>query len=183
VLRDCDAQPACRGAYPDLRARFYAALAAADARPLALTVRSPADSSAVPLALRGAALARLVALDNNWALPYLPRMMDRIARRDTAALREAVERTLSPGDGFAWGMRYSVWCSRRPLRAPHAGGRAAGARVLSWRARPLAGAAGGMCRVAGAGGVGARHRGRAERGAGPARLGRLRPGDAAGVGR
>jgi len=117
VLRDCDAQPACRAAYPDLRARFYAALAAADARPLALTVRSPADSSAVPLALRGAALARLVALDNNWALPYLPRMMDRIARRDTAALREAVERTLSPDDGFAWGMRYSVWCSEE---APYA---------------------------------------------------------------
>jgi pimeloyl-ACP methyl ester carboxylesterase len=73
VLRDCDAQPACRGAYPDLRARFYAALAAADARRWRLTVRSPADSSAVPLALRGAALARLVALDNSWASPYLPR--------------------------------------------------------------------------------------------------------------
>jgi pimeloyl-ACP methyl ester carboxylesterase len=117
VLRDCEAQPVCRAAYPDLRARFYAALAAADARPLALTVRSPVDSSAVPLALRGEALARLVALDNAWALPYLPRMMDRIARRDTAALREAVERTLSPDGGFAWGMRYSVWCAEE---APYA---------------------------------------------------------------
>ncbi len=117
VLRDCDAQPECRAAYPDLRTRFYAALAAADARPLSLTVRSPVDGSAAALALGGAALARLVALDNGWALPYLPRMMDRIARRDTAGLREGVERTLAPGGGLAWGTRYSVWCAEE---APYA---------------------------------------------------------------
>jgi pimeloyl-ACP methyl ester carboxylesterase len=183
VLRDCDAQPACHAAYPDLRARFYAALATADGRPLRLTVRSPSDSSPIPLALRGADLARMVPVGNSWALPYLPRLMDRIARRDTAALREAVERTVSPATASRGACATRCGAPRRrPTRAarrrPRSGGRAG-----AGGARPLAGAAG---RCARRGGCRRRPRATPRRcgaRAGPAPLGRLRPGDAAGVGR
>ena len=118
VLRDCDTQPDCRAAYPQLSERFYAALAGADARPLSLTVRNPVDSGPVALALRGADLARLVQLGDAGALPDLPQLMDRIARSDTAGLRPWAAYALrSVGGGYAWGMRYSVWCREE---APYA---------------------------------------------------------------
>jgi pimeloyl-ACP methyl ester carboxylesterase len=128
VSRDCDAQPACRAAYPDLLARFYAALAGADRVPLTVATRDPNGTGEIRMSLRGNDLARLVDPADTGALPGLPRLMDQIARRDAAALRPHVERSLGP-KGYAWGMRYSVWCgeetpSKRtgksaPKRNPH----------------------------------------------------------------
>jgi pimeloyl-ACP methyl ester carboxylesterase len=124
LLVACDAQPACRAAYPDLRPRFYAALARAEQAPLVVTVRSPVDSSPVALRLRAADLARLVPLGDADALSGVPRRLDEIARGDTAALRPRAQGALGVG-GYAWGMRYSVWCAEE---APYARRTAAAAQ-------------------------------------------------------
>jgi pimeloyl-ACP methyl ester carboxylesterase len=151
VLRDCAAQPACRAAYPDLRTRFYAALARADRAPLTITVRSPVDSTPVALRLRAADLAGLVPVGDADELPGVPRRLDQIARGDTAALRPDAERALG-ARGYAWGMRYSVWCAeeapyaRRVAAARQPGSRpelagldpstAAAAVCAAWRVPP-----------------------------------------------
>jgi pimeloyl-ACP methyl ester carboxylesterase len=131
VLRDCAAQPACRAAYPNLKARLYASLEEAERSPLMVSIQSPKGEGKTGngktgqqtvLRLGAAELVALLNLDDTGSLPGLPRLMDQIARRDAAALRPYVERTLGP-KGFAWGMRYSVWCGEE---APPGAGRSKG---------------------------------------------------------
>jgi pimeloyl-ACP methyl ester carboxylesterase len=118
VFRDCEAQDACRTAYPNLKARFYAALEQAERSPLTVSVSPPTTNgktretpSAQPVQVRlgSTELLRLVDISNTDALPSLPRLIDQIARRDAVALGPVAQNSLQPG-GYAWGMRYSVWC-------------------------------------------------------------------------
>jgi pimeloyl-ACP methyl ester carboxylesterase len=118
VLRDCEAQSACRAAYPNLKARLYASLEQAQRSPLTLLVPPPTDggksrtgepSGETELRLGAAELVDLIDTGDTGSLPDLPRLMDQIARRDATALRPYIERILG-AKGYAWGMRYSVWC-------------------------------------------------------------------------
>lgn len=109
VVRDCAASGACAAAYPDLRARFDAALADAEADPL--RVPAPTADGPVDLLLDGADLAGLVDTSTPWGIAATPRLLDGIARRDTAVVRPETEGLLGTSSSFAWGMRLSVWCS------------------------------------------------------------------------
>lgn len=118
VFRACEAQAACREAYPNLKSRLSAALQEARRSPVRVAVKE--NGATTDLTLGPAELVRLIDTGDTWSLPSVPRLMDQIARRDATALGRAAERLLSPSE-FAWGMRYSVWCGEendRGRRAP-----------------------------------------------------------------
>jgi pimeloyl-ACP methyl ester carboxylesterase len=137
VLRDCAAQPACRVAYPNLSERLAATLDEADRSPVFVGIDPPAGDAKpgaqTRLRLGAAELVDLLNPDDTDGLPGLPRLMDQIARRDAAALRPLIQNRLR-SQGFAWGMRYSVWCGEE---APGRTGReiAAGGKIADRKAK------------------------------------------------
>ncbi len=108
VFRDCASDPDCEAAFPNLRFRFYAALEGADTDPVEVSVGS--GDERLTLALPGARLAGLVDTSSPSGIAEAPRLMDAMARRDTAVIASAAEGLLGVST-FAWGMRLSVWCS------------------------------------------------------------------------
>ncbi|MEM8549067.1 MAG: alpha/beta hydrolase, partial [Pseudomonadota bacterium] len=79
----CAAQDACAQAYPDLAARFFAAV-------------EPVTAALVPMGSES-------------GVASAPRYMDAIARQDPEVL-ERLDAAPSAMN-LAWGMRFSVWCS------------------------------------------------------------------------
>ena len=108
VFRDCLRIPTCKSAFPNLKERFYAVLDEVDKRPLEITIQNDTDKK--NLSLDGGRLASLIDLSSSYGIARAPNSIDRIARRDTSFLIEAVSNTMQPSN-FAWGMRFSVWCS------------------------------------------------------------------------
>lgn len=108
VFRDCAASLSCNAAYPELRARFYAALKAAEEFPVIVPIDETAGLTTI--ALRGADLATLVSTSSPTAIAEAPRLLDSIARRDSSVMQGLVAESIGPSS-FAWGMRLSVWCS------------------------------------------------------------------------
>jgi pimeloyl-ACP methyl ester carboxylesterase len=107
VFRDCEASRPCRDAFPDLRERFYSSLARADKDPVVFAREENDDF--VQQRYRGAALAVLVSLDSPRGIAHAPFLLDAIARRDTSII-SMVSSGGSSESGYAWGMRFSVWC-------------------------------------------------------------------------
>jgi len=136
VLRDCEAQAPCRAAYPDLRRRFTEAVVAAETNPMRVRAR-PSDGNGmkgteVEMTLRPHDLVNLLSLRSTWDVPNAPHRMDLVARRDVEALRPIVEGGLQPS-GYAWGMRYSIWCGEE-LNVPR---RSRGSGLLAALQRSL----------------------------------------------
>jgi pimeloyl-ACP methyl ester carboxylesterase len=107
VFRDCEASASCREAFPALRERFYASLARADKDPVVIARQQ--NSHFIEQKYRGAALAVLVSLDSPEGIAQAPLILDAIARRDTSII-SAISAGGSGNSGYAWGMRFSVWC-------------------------------------------------------------------------
>jgi pimeloyl-ACP methyl ester carboxylesterase len=122
VFKACEAQAACRAAYPNLRDRFTNALEAAERNPLRVKVRPPTDNGErgpeVEIRLRPHDLVNLLSMANSWNLPNIPQRMDLVARRDAESLGPIAEGSLERS-GFSWGMRYSVWCGEESNGARH----------------------------------------------------------------
>jgi pimeloyl-ACP methyl ester carboxylesterase len=118
LFRDCATDSACNKAFPNLKQRFSGALQTANQTPVSLTVSHPKDSTQQTLQLRGADLANLIDLGSTWNLPNLPLLIDQICRKDYSGLTRLLKNRYSAG-GYAWGMRYCVWCSEElPFAQP-----------------------------------------------------------------
>ncbi|HEX8458150.1 MAG TPA: alpha/beta hydrolase [Pyrinomonadaceae bacterium] len=112
LFQECVAEPECAKAYPNLKERFYELVRRANARPFNVAVKQANAQPDVMLRLKGNhviewAMDELAAGGEN--VVKLPAEIDRLARGDAGALAAYAESKLNPG-GYAWGMRYSVWC-------------------------------------------------------------------------
>jgi len=101
VARDCAQQVACDAAFPDLENRFFQTLDEVS--------RSPIELEGVGEAITAPSLAAFIPLGSESSVRQAPLAMDLVARRDPSLLRSAT----GPWQAvdFAWGMRFSVWCS------------------------------------------------------------------------
>jgi len=108
IFAACAAQPNCEAAYPDLRGRFYAALADIESMPRIGTAR---DGTPVRFD-QGRAMSLLFLLAYSAeAIAYLPEIIYRLHERrldELATLAVELERAI---DSIAFGMHYSVMCS------------------------------------------------------------------------
>lgn len=108
----CAGEPACAAAYPDLEGRFWRLAARLGERPLEVRVEDPESGKAALHRLDGVGLADAVAemLANTATIPAIPAAIARAERGDGGGFAEVLAGRLQPS-GYAWGMRYSVWCA------------------------------------------------------------------------
>lgn len=110
IAADCARQAPCAAAFPDLGARYFAAVAAATTNPLVLE----GDPGTPPLTVTAQDLGTIVRLTSASDIAAGPLLMDAAARGDGRILRDRLGPGGSGGSDsspFAWGMRLSVWCS------------------------------------------------------------------------
>lgn len=101
IAQDCAAQAPCNDAFPDLEQRFFEMIEALSQTPLEI------DGRDAPVT--GADLASFLPLSSRGDVRRAPAIMDRLARLDPAT-HDGLAGAPTPSN-FAWGMRFSVWCS------------------------------------------------------------------------
>lgn len=101
VAEDCASQPACNEAFPDLQRRFFQTIEA--------VTQSPLEIEGLDDPVTGADLVSLLPLNFGSDVRRAPLIMDLLARLDPV-VTERLAGAAGASD-FAWGMRFSVWCS------------------------------------------------------------------------
>ena len=101
IAADCASDAACAAAFPELESRFFQTIIDAIAAPLLI------DGIAQPVTAPD--LVSLVPLSTEFAVRSAPDRMDRVATLDPTLLAEL--NAPAQVSDFAWGMRFSVWCS------------------------------------------------------------------------
>lgn len=112
VFEGCAARASCRERYPDLRDEFYRTYEALDERPLTVPV-SANDFRSSRFTVNSHDYVRTVyaQLWSESDVSHLPALIRAFGDRDTAIVREVVEREFGGvGSDFSWGMMYSVDC-------------------------------------------------------------------------
>lgn len=112
ILTDCEKDPACQKAFPNLKQRFWAFLEARTEDPLLLTVEDPTSRDSLTFFLRGKDLIGLLGTDYTGNVPAVPLQINQVLTGDLTLLREKLAAMLtSPDNGAGMGMRLSVWCA------------------------------------------------------------------------
>ncbi|MFK0256206.1 alpha/beta fold hydrolase [Streptomyces sp. NPDC090445] len=108
----CEAQPACRTAYPNLRAEFYATVQRLNRRPLTVTVPAEGGAPAATVVIDGYQLANMVVVSAlpPWALTTLPAAVHALATGNGLPAAKTILAGLSPPDFVGWGLFYGVVC-------------------------------------------------------------------------
>eukprot|EP00903_Cladosiphon_okamuranus_P003000 g2998.t1 len=101
IAADCASDAGCAAAFPELGARFFQTINEAIAAPLLI--------DGIAQTLTAPDLVSLVPLSSEFAIRNAPNRMDRVAKLDPTLLAEL--NASAQGSDFAWGMRFSVWCS------------------------------------------------------------------------
>lgn len=111
VFDRCAASPGCAHSYGDVRKKFYELVERADRTPLSLPITAQ-EAGGKPPRIAGAEVAKAVysALHDLTTIPDLPHIIFEASRGDYRLLT-GLERKNLGASGFAWGLRYSVWCS------------------------------------------------------------------------
>lgn len=110
----CAADADCAKNFPDLEKNFYAAVKKANAEPILIEAKDSKTNETFKIRLNGNHVIE-------WAIDYLlsseseliasaPLQISRVSGGDLAPLKNYANDKLSPAF-YAWGMRYSVWCS------------------------------------------------------------------------
>jgi pimeloyl-ACP methyl ester carboxylesterase len=110
----CAAAAVCAKNFPDLEKNFYEAVKKANAEPIVIDAKDSKTSETFKIRLNGNDLI-------TWAIDYLlsseseliasaPLEMSRVSGGDLTPLQNYANDKLSPAF-YAWGMRFSVWCS------------------------------------------------------------------------
>lgn len=112
IFANCESDPVCREAYPDLEARYFALVEKLDAEPVTLTIKDPDTGERYPALLDGRGLRGLM-----YQLFYVPRMAavfpKIVADMEEGDFRylEAMWPVFAFDDSISEGMYYSVVCA------------------------------------------------------------------------
>lgn len=101
IAADCANQVPCNTAFPNLEKRFFQTIDAVAKAPLKIEGRDTP--------VRAVDLVSLVPISSSYGVRRSPLIMDQIARLDPKLL--ASLSGAPQASNFAWGMRFSVWCS------------------------------------------------------------------------
>jgi pimeloyl-ACP methyl ester carboxylesterase len=113
LVDDCAADPACRGAHPDLRGTLERALAAFDRSPVGMALAATDTTPAATLQVTGDDLhaALFAAMYDTLVLPVIPTVIEQLADGDLGAVAVATQRVGASLFGTAIGARMSVECA------------------------------------------------------------------------
>ncbi len=112
IFSSCKADKECGAAFPNLEKQFYALVKRLDAKPIIVEVTDSQTKATIKVMLNGSDVVNAVysALEDGGKLSYIPFLIGKAEQNDERALK-AIAKTKVEISGFAWGMRYSVWCS------------------------------------------------------------------------
>ncbi len=116
----CAADKACNKAYPDLGRKLERTVKRLNATPHTVEIEDSDSGKRVLAFVNGDRFAEavFVAGYSNFGLPGLPELIHSVDAGDNTKLNEIAERPSGPGERFAWGLAYSVFCSESPERRP-----------------------------------------------------------------
>jgi pimeloyl-ACP methyl ester carboxylesterase len=115
LFASCKAEAECAAAYPNLEKKFYHVVARLNKQPLVVATKDPKSSEMVGVRLNGNDFA-------TWIVDYLFSNEPAATIEAPFVIHSAFSGNYLPqfknyasdklnGSSYAWGMRYSVWCS------------------------------------------------------------------------
>ncbi len=112
IFTSCQADKECSAAFPNVEKQFYALVEKLDAKPIFVDVTDSQTKATTKVLLNGSDVVNSIysALESSGNLSYVPFLIGKAQQNDERALK-SIANTKLETSGFAWGMRYSVWCS------------------------------------------------------------------------
>ena len=112
VFAACRAAADCQAKYPDLEKQFYSLVQKLDEKPAAVSLKDSQTGVDTTLLLNGSDVVNGIyeTLENSGNLVWIPALISNAAQNNDKAMTALAKIKLNVS-GFAWGMRYSVWCS------------------------------------------------------------------------
>ncbi|NNE65084.1 MAG: alpha/beta fold hydrolase [Pyrinomonadaceae bacterium] len=120
LFKRCKNDKLCSTKYPDLETVFYGLIKRLNKKPLRIPVVDKKSNESVEVEINGSDIASIAydALNYPDAISGLPSRIYAISKGNLDSLGSFAATKLS-GDGFIWGMRYSVWCREEmPFQDP-----------------------------------------------------------------
>jgi pimeloyl-ACP methyl ester carboxylesterase len=112
LLSDCESEPGCQTAFPNIRNRFFDYLRAITEDPLVVNVDNPVSGKEETFLLRGKDMITFFANVSSSEVPDLPQEIWKILNNDLSTVRALLADLFEgPGAGNGQGMRLSVWCA------------------------------------------------------------------------
>ena len=112
LLADCELDPACNSAFPNIKSRFLAYLEEKTSHPLLVEVKNPENGKIETFYLKGADLINVFSSVSTGGVPDIPFEINKLLSNDLSSLKRQLQNLFrEPGSGFGMGMRLSVWCA------------------------------------------------------------------------
>lgn len=111
VFDRCAVTVECAKAHGDVRKKFFNLVERADRSPLPVSISAP-EAGGKPARVGGSEVVNAIyaGLHRSSTITNLPGIIDAASQGNYEALTELVKQNLGPSS-FAYGLRYSVWCS------------------------------------------------------------------------
>lgn len=109
----CTADPSCNQAYPDLAEKLERTVKRLNESPVTVELDDPQSGEKSQVIINGDRFAEVVFVSgySNYAVPRVPELITLVDSGDEQKLSELARGMSGPGDRFAWGFGYSVFCS------------------------------------------------------------------------
>jgi pimeloyl-ACP methyl ester carboxylesterase len=111
VFSDCEADPACSHAHPDVRKNLAAVASRLNAHPLEATMKSADGKSDLTYRINGRNVfeALDVLLNDAETIASIPSLIDTAFAANYSLLKNALQQNIGESD-YNWGARISIWC-------------------------------------------------------------------------
>jgi len=112
----CAADKACNEAYPNLGDKLERTVRKLNAEPYRIEIENPNSGKKETAFINGDRFAEhvFVAGYSTFGIPGLPAFIHSTDQGDYSKLKEIAEGPSGPGEKFAWGLGYSIFCSESP---------------------------------------------------------------------
>ena len=108
---DCETDPNCNRAFPNLKSRFLAYLEAKTYHPLEVQVEHPENGKLETFYLKGEDLINVISTSTG-GVPNIPFEINKLLQNDLSSVKQQLQYLFQkPGGGIGTGMRLSVWCA------------------------------------------------------------------------
>ena len=112
IFADCEAQPECNTAFPDLKNRFYRFLKEKTMDPEIFIVKNPENEQQISLKYEGKDFISLYGSVSTSQVPDFPQMIENVISGDYSLIESELPSLIEgPGSGTGRAMRLSVWCA------------------------------------------------------------------------
>ncbi|HUV12422.1 MAG TPA: alpha/beta fold hydrolase [Acidobacteriota bacterium] len=113
LFEACSADPSCNQAYPDLGVKLERTVKRLNENPVTVEIDDPRSGGKSQVIINGDRFAEVVFVSgySNYSVPRVPELITLVDSGDEQKLSELAQRMAGPGDQFAWGLGYSVFCS------------------------------------------------------------------------